>query len=73
MPYMFRKGYKLVPATRRRALKFLSALLLAVVGISPTAAATRRTPLATEGPFYPRPAVRFTDADNDLSRLYPIN
>ena len=29
----------------------------------------RRTPAATEGPFYPTPAMRFSDADNDLVKV----
>lgn len=39
-------------------------VLLAAPGL-----ARARTPRQTEGPFYPTPAMRFSDADNDLVRI----
>lgn len=48
---------------RRGILRVLSGLPLLALG-SPAFA--RRTPSATEGPFYPTPEMRFTDVDNDL-------
>lgn len=51
---------------RRRLFSFLAALPL--VG-SATIAFARKTPSATEGPFYPTGEMRFADADNNLVRI----
>jgi len=47
---------------RRRRGLLLGIAALPVAGL----AATLRTPPATEGPFYPPPAMRLGDVDNDL-------
>lgn len=67
MSTISRGGRELLTATRRSALKLLAALPLTAV--APWPAAARRTPSATEGPFYPTPAMRFADADNDLVKI----
>lgn len=55
-------------AISRRVLLRLAALL--PLGLVPTRLlAAVRTPRATAGPFYPTPAMRFADADNDLVRI----
>ena len=54
-----------MPLTRRPLLAaFLTAPLLALAR-----RAGARTPTATEGPFYPTPAMRFADIDNNLVRI----
>jgi len=55
-----------MPFSRRTLLRLLTALPLASVALP---AFARRTPKATEGPFYPRPNMRFADADNDLVKI----
>lgn len=50
---------------RRGLLRLLAGMPLLAVG----PALARRTPSATEGPFYPTPAMRFADADNDLVKI----
>lgn len=67
MKQQSRVGYTLVTATRRNILKCLAALSL--TSMAPLAAKAARTPSATEGPFYPTPAMRFSDADNDLVKI----
>ena len=52
---------------RRSAVKLLASLPLAVITSWPAFA--RRTPAATEGPFYPTPSMRFADADNNLVKI----
>ena len=49
--------------TRRTTLT----TLLALIGLPARAAVP--TPGQTEGPFYPRPAMRFADIDNDLVKI----
>ena len=51
---------------RRRLFSFIAALPL--VG-SATTAFARKTPSATEGPYYPTGEMRFADADNNLVRI----
>ena len=51
----------------RRRLAGLLALVPLLTLAGPAFA--RRTPSATEGPFYPTPAMRFADADNDLVKI----
>lgn len=55
-------------STTRRSIVTLLATAGAVAAVSRLALA-RRTPSTTEGPFYPSPAMRFADADNDLVRI----
>ncbi|MEM7775569.1 MAG: protocatechuate 3,4-dioxygenase [Pseudomonadota bacterium] len=54
-------------ATRRVALKGLA--FTPIAALMPTRAFAKRTPFATEGPFYPTPKMRFADADNDLVKI----
>ena len=54
-------------ASRRHIVRLLAALPATL--LIPTAAFARRTPSATEGPYYPTPAMRFSDADNDLVKI----
>ncbi|HEY5739677.1 MAG TPA: protocatechuate 3,4-dioxygenase [Gammaproteobacteria bacterium] len=46
-------------------------LLLALAGlpVAGIAGAAVKTPPASEGPFYPTPAMRYVDTDNDLVRI----
>ncbi len=67
MKHQYRIGDTLISATRRRTLKCLAALSL--TALAPKLALAARTPSATEGPFYPTPAMRFSDADNDLVKI----
>ncbi len=53
--------------TRRTLLKYSTAI--AGVVISGGAVAGILTPRTTEGPFYPKPAMRFDDIDNDLVKV----
>ena len=53
------------PITRRALLKY-STTVACLTAISPSAVATILTPKASEGPFYPKPAMRYSDTDNDL-------
>lgn len=53
--------------TRRTALRLLAAIPF--VALAPWQAFARRTPSATEGPFYPTPSMRYADADNDLVKI----
>ncbi|MEX3010201.1 protocatechuate 3,4-dioxygenase [Hoeflea sp. TYP-13] len=56
-----------VKLDRRTVLRsFLTLPLLAASGMPARAAAT---PQSAEGPFYPRPDMRFRDADNDLVKI----
>ncbi len=61
------KSQNLLAATRRNALKLFAALTFTVT--APPFAIARPTPSATEGPFYPTPAMRFSDADNNLVKI----
>lgn len=54
--------------TRRTFLKTTTAGVAAAV-VPQAAQALVATPGATEGPYYPKPAMRFDDADNDLVRI----
>lgn len=54
--------------TRRGLLARLTTLAGAWIFGSPASAAGR-TPSATEGPFYPSPAMRLPDMDNDLVKV----
>lgn len=54
--------------TRRTFLKASTAGIAAAV-VPNAAHALIATPKSTEGPFYPTPAMRFDDADNDLVRI----
>ena len=54
--------------TRRTFLKASTAGVAAAV-VPKTAQALIATPGATEGPYYPAPAMRFDDADNNLVRV----
>lgn len=54
--------------TRRTFLKASTAGVAATV-LPHAAQALVATPGATEGPYYPKPAMRFGDADNDLVRI----
>ena len=67
MKVHYRWNDKLLQITRRRTLKFLSGLSLTAA--LPKLALAARTPSAMEGPFYPTPAMRFSDADNDLVKI----
>lgn len=58
-----RNGYS---STRRGVLGWFAGLAV-LLGASPSFAS--RTPSASEGPFYPRPGMRFADADNDLVKI----
>lgn len=55
-------------AARRITLKLLAALPVALT-LPGAAWAARPTPSASEGPFYPTPPMRFSDADNDLVKI----
>ena len=67
MKHQSRLGQTLLTATRRSALKCLAAVSLTT--IAPKLSMAARTPSAMEGPFYPTPAMRFADADNDLVKI----
>ena len=56
------------PITRRDLLKRSSVIAGATL-ISPVAIAKILTPPASEGPFYPKPSMRFDDIDNDLVKV----
>ena len=58
--------------TRRGTLKALAALTLTPVASQTVSAAGERTPSATEGPYYPRPSMRFDDDDNDLVKIVGV-
>ena len=53
------------PVDRRRRGLLLGLATLPVAGL----AAMKPTPSGTEGPFYPLPAMRFADVDNDLVKI----
>lgn len=57
---------KTAPVSRRF---FLALAALLPLGLWSRPAAARRTPAATEGPYYPTEPMRFTDADNDLVKI----
>ena len=57
--------------TRRDTLSALMALPLAAVA-SRAIAAVKRTPSAAEGPFYPRPGMRFADTDANLVKIESV-
>ncbi len=59
----YRTGFS---STRRSILGLFGGLAV-FLGASPSLA--NRTPSASEGPFYPSPGMRFTDADNDLVKI----
>jgi protocatechuate 3,4-dioxygenase beta subunit len=54
--------------TRRALLKYSTAMAGLAV-ISPSVMADMLTPSASEGPFYPKPSMRFDDIDNDLVKV----
>jgi protocatechuate 3,4-dioxygenase beta subunit len=54
--------------TRRALLKY-STTVAALTAVSPSVAASILTPKASEGPFYPKPAMRYVDTDNDLVKI----
>ena len=54
----------MINAIRRKLL-----LALAGLPIAGIASAAVKTPRASEGPFYPTPAMRYGDTDNDLVRI----
>ena len=54
--------------TRRALLKYSTAMAGLAV-ISPSVMAGILTPSASEGPFYPKPSMRFDDIDNDLIKV----
>jgi protocatechuate 3,4-dioxygenase beta subunit len=68
MPGRIRNHRSVFRATRRRAMQGLAALPIGWLSSWPAKAAVP-TPSATEGPFYPTPAMRFADADNDLVKI----
>lgn len=53
------------PVNRRRRELMFGLVTLPVAGL----AALRPTPPGSEGPFYPLPAMRYDDADNDLVKI----
>jgi len=54
----------------RRSLLTLSAVFLSSVALfRNSSAALIKTPDSTEGPFYPKAAMRFDDTDNDLVKV----
>lgn len=55
--------------TTRRGILAGSLGALGTVALAHPLAATKLTPDATEGPFYPTPAMRRPDVDNDLVRI----
>jgi protocatechuate 3,4-dioxygenase beta subunit len=57
--------------TRRDLLKRSSALA-GLTAILPAAVAGMLTPSASEGPFYPKPSMRFDDIDNDLVKVSDV-
>ncbi len=59
----------LAAASRRGVVKLLAALPLAGLFGGQAFARREPTPSAMEGPFYPTPAMRFADADNDLVKI----
>lgn len=61
-----RHAFLTVP--RRRLLALLAALPFARFA-DRSAAAAQPTPSAMEGPFYPTPRMRFSDADNNLVKI----
>lgn len=54
--------------TRRALLKYSSAIA-GLTAVSPATVAGILTPRAAEGPFYPKPSMRFDDIDNDLVKV----
>lgn len=56
-----------MPPNRRTLLSSATGLLASLVTVRASAAV--RTPRAAEGPFYPTPAMRPADTDNDLVRI----
>ncbi len=54
--------------TRRSLLRTMAASVAGAV-VASSARAAGLTPSATEGPFYPTPAMRFKDVDNDLVKI----
>jgi protocatechuate 3,4-dioxygenase beta subunit len=59
------------PITRRDLLK-RSTALAGLTAISPAAVAGILTPSTSDGPFYPKPAMRFDDIDNDLVKVADV-
>jgi len=57
--------------TRRGILKGISAALAGALPITKASAAAL-TPSASEGPFYPTPAMRYADNDNDLVKIIGV-
>ena len=56
------------PITRRALLKYSTAIA-GLTAVSSSMAASILTPRTTEGPFYPKPAMRQVDTDNDLVKV----
>lgn len=56
------------PITRRALLKYSTAAA-GLAAVSPKVAASILTPKASEGPFYPKPSMRYADIDNDLVKI----
>lgn len=56
------------PITRRALLKYSTAAA-GLAALSPKVAASILTPKASEGPFYPKPSMRYADTDNDLVKI----
>jgi protocatechuate 3,4-dioxygenase beta subunit len=61
-----RPALRLDTGTRRTVVRVLMSLPFLSMAWP---ALARRTPSATEGPFYPTPGMRFSDADNDLVKI----
>ena len=59
------------PIKRRDLLK-RSTALAGLTAISPAVVAGILTPSASEGPFYPKPAMRFDYIDNDLVKVADV-
>ena len=55
--------------SRRSWLTRMCAMLGTAMVIRNSHAALKRTPVATEGPFYPKPSMRVADTDNDLVKV----
>lgn len=67
MSNVTRKGQRLFALSRRRFVSVLAAL--PTVGLASRMAHALQTPSAMEGPFYPTPSMRFSDADNNLVKI----
>lgn len=56
-------------SNRRRWLVRMGSLLSTALLFRQSHAAFKKTPESTEGPFYPKPSMRFDDIDNDLVKI----